>query len=155
MYTIDYMAEDIETEKWTLMWVDDYGYEQKCRQHFFNLNPDAIAFGRGYFLRDHNGKVVAKLVHSRKQYKVNFCAGESIVDNSSVDYMMLTEPIPDSDDMEWHEAHLYCEIEVFEDDMEDDENEKPSAEAQHWKELKKQLIAKAKKYGIYEDQLVF
>lgn len=90
-----------------------------------------------------------------KKYRVNYEAGESRYGSHLVDYMMVIDPVDDSDDLEWEAAHLYAEVEVEDDDLDDEGNETSDADDRHYAELVESVIAAAAAIGITREQLIF
>ena len=92
-------------------------------------------------------------------YKVEFCFGESRYSSDAVDYMMVLDGVPESeeadDNASWEDFHLYAEVPVDEEDIDENGEEKSDPESRHYYQLKNEVIEIAQKYGIPSDQLKF
>lgn len=92
---------------------------------------------------------------NNKEYHVNYESGESRYGGGQgVDFMMVVEAVPATGET-WEDAHLYCEVEVEDSDLDEYGEETSEADDKHYSELKQMVIEMAKRNGIDSNDLVF
>lgn len=86
---------------------------------------------------------------------VTYETGESRFDGEVVDYMMVLNPVEGLEDESWEDAHLYAEVHLEDDDVDEEGFETSEADDRHYEQLKAEVIAKAKKLGVDVNELKF